>query len=513
MGCTAILVLASLVCQSRSFHFSPSATQQWSLTGLSRAGCCSETFCMPPRWNRSARGKCLRLLCRAGDRPVGGQEHGLTTRLDRAVNFESMVRTHLLLAEAVSCLCPLRPDHSRRALSCRSGQTYCVLSCGSPLKALEWCNHQVAQERFALAAKLRDKKGQQREADAVLATYKQIQEAVDNEDFEEAVRLGPALARQILVQSQNPPPQRRLLVLLRSSEAGSGVSGGRQAGTPPAPASLVTLSEFGKHELDMLAAAYRLVSLAPDSVAWSPSGHFVAVVARHIGDDKSYLLITSAADGHLMARLRLSSSSQDAAPAPVGQDDLKVASLQWSPCGRYLTWLQSLDGQRALMAHAFAPTASPQWGGPRTRPIVLASKLSYSHVNDLMGKVVAAVECEAETVLSLVDADPQAEVEGVTSWLPLISPGVQSLRLHCPVAVSRQQGLPLPAKEVLCVEMVREDAAAPRYLAAAAPDAAANHSSSVSPTLEWIPRVRVLCAVCAARETPWARHASARAEL
>jgi hypothetical protein len=355
---------------------------------------------------------------------------------------------------------------------------------------LRW-RGQVAREDFALAAKLRDEVGEQRAADVILATYKQIQAAVEDEDFEEAVRLGPALARQILAQSQSPPEQRRLLLFLGAEDTGGGGRGGseaREATEGSAAASVVTVNEFGGNVLEMLPEGYRLFSEAPDAVAWSPSGHFVGLVSRRADDGDCYVIISSAADGQLMASLRVSAWSRgvDARAAAGGGDEVRVSSLQWSPCGRYLTWLQVLDGQRALMSHAFAPTGSTQWGGPRTRPLVQASNLTYSHVNDLSGRVVAAVECEAETLLSLVDADPQAEVPGVTSWLPLIPPGVQNIGLHCPVAAEARMPM-LAGKRVVCVEMVRDD---PKpYLAAAADSSAPPQAASDPPSLEWIPRV------------------------
>lgn len=304
------------------------------------------------------------------------------------------------------------------------------------------------------------------------------------------MRLGPALARKILAQSEDPPEQRRLLLLLHAEgDSGSAAQQVAQDSDGAASPSVVTLNEFGGNVLEMLTPEYRLFSPTPDSIAWSPSGHFVAVISRHAEDGDCYVLITSAADGQLMSSLRVSAWSADGGAGQGRTDDeVNIGSLQWSPCGRYLTWLQALDGQRALMSHAFAPTGSTQWGGPRTRALVEASHITYSHVNDLSGRLVVAMECEAETLLSLVDADPQAEVQGVTCWLPLIPSGVQNIGLHCPVAAER--GKPaLRSKRVVCVEMVREDPT--RYFAAAGASSEMRppQDAPESPSLEWIPRV------------------------
>ncbi len=50
---------------------------------------------------------------------------------------------------------------------------------------------------------------------------------------------------------------------------------------------------------------------------------------------------------------------------------------------RYLTWLQTLDGQRTLMSHAFAGAGrTNKWGATSARAIIQGSAISYSHVRD-----------------------------------------------------------------------------------------------------------------------------------
>ena len=336
----------------------------------------------------------------------------------------------------------------------------------------------VQAEDFPAAAQLRDEMARLRERDPILANYAQIKSAVEAEDFDEAIRLRAVLSRTLIAQSTDPPPLRRLLVCSLP---------GRQEG-----GSLVSVDEGGANAVELVPAGYSLATMDAAGVpacAWSPSGHFVAMLARRVEDGREELLVVSSVDGEVITSVRLPLTSACleklglASGAPEERGDgggVGGQDVQWSACGRYVTWTQSLDGKQALMSHVFAPSSSP-WGGPCTRALLQGSRVAYSHVADASGRLVAAVLSDAATTVCEVEVDPQAEVAGVQWFRPLLSAGVDGQNragCHCPVAIS--SGV-RGACKALCIELVRED---PGVFMAAVGQAEEDTGEAV----QWIPR-------------------------
>ena len=139
----------------------------------------------------------------------------------------------------------------------------------------------------------------------------------------------------LLCQSARPPTQRRLLIIQstpaasKSAEGQTIGDGGRDGGSDKRGEDrlLVSVDERGDKAVRMLPPGSCLVADAVDVCAWSPSGHFVASVARLQSSGAIVIHVNSAVDGQLISTLSVSSASSS---SPSSSQDAGVSALQWS---------------------------------------------------------------------------------------------------------------------------------------------------------------------------------------